>query len=176
MLLSIQVYIRFARLIPVIFTIFTISNVECVELLLDRGAQPTVEMLHAAFDEARLACLLSRGCVPDDIPVFLHHCIRSKGFVRPDLDSKRFAPLTRQSQGPSQAAPHDDPINSAKQKAMSHAPHARKRKEYVGPILWLPRIQKKIGQRLTWFFSAIILISKIGSSVQGTLTVPMPTA
>ena len=144
MLLSIQVIIRFASPIPVILIIFTISNVECVELLLKRGAQPKVEMLHAAFDEARLACLLSNGCEPDNIPVFLHHCIRSKGFVRPDLDSKRFAPLTRQSQGPSQAAPHDDPINIAKQKAMSHAPHARKRKEYVGPILWLQPIQNKL--------------------------------
>ena len=174
MLLSIQVIIRFASPIPVILIIFTISNVECVELLLNRGAQPKVEMLHAAFDEARLACLLSNGCEPDNIPVFLHHCIRSKGFVRPDLDSKRFAPLTRT--GSSQAAPHDDPINSAKQRAMSHAPHARKRKEYVD-------LTKKIATHSSFCsstsdisFSAILLISKIGSSVQGTLTVPMPTA
>jgi hypothetical protein len=176
MLLSIQVSIYFASPFPVILIIFTISNVDCVELLLKRGALPKVEMLLAAFDEARLACLLSHGCEPDNIPVFLHHCIRTKGFVRPDLDRKRIAPLTRQSHGPSPAAPQDDPINCAKQKALSHAPHARKRKEYVD-------LTKKIATHSSFCsstsdisFSAILLISKIGSSVQGTLTVQMPTA
>ena len=100
------------------------SNVECVELLLARGAKPTNDMLLAAFDEARLACLLSHGCQPLDIPTFLHACIRSKGFVHPDLDSKRFPPVIRQQQR--HDVPKDDPINNAKKAAVAHVERASK--------------------------------------------------
>jgi len=86
-------------------------------------------MLLAAFDEVRLACLLSHGCQPVDIPAFLHSCIRSKGFVDPDCDGKRFPPVARQLHR--HDAPHDDPMTNAKKAAIAHVAPARSSKEYV---------------------------------------------
>jgi len=85
-------------------------------------------MLGVAYDEARLACLLSHGCQPLDIPAFLHRCIRNKGFVHPDIDNKRFHPVTRQPH--SSSAPQNDPITNAKQAAISHVSSARRSKQY----------------------------------------------
>jgi hypothetical protein len=130
LLLPIQVNFSFSFAPKAIFShSFQTSNVECVELLLERGAQPNSDMLLVAYDEARLACLLSHGCEPEDIPTFLHHCIRSKGFVHPDLDNKRFLPVTRQPQ--SSATPDSNPVTNAKQAAMAQVSSTRKPKQYV---------------------------------------------
>ena len=95
---------------------------------MERGAQPEDVMLHAAFDEARLACLLQK-LEPKDISAFLHSCIRSKGFVHPDLDSKRFLPVTRQLQNAT--PPQLDPITVAKQAAIANVASSRRSKQYV---------------------------------------------
>jgi hypothetical protein len=84
-------------------------------------------MLHAAFDEARLACLLQK-LEPQDVSAFLHSCIRSKGFVHPDLDSKRFLPVARQLKSP--IAPQSDPISVAKQAAIIQVASFRRPKHH----------------------------------------------
>jgi hypothetical protein len=104
------------------------SNVECVELLLERGAQPNDDMLHAAFDEARLGCLLKK-IEPKEITTFLHSCIRSKGFVDPVLDKHRILPASRQLQSPSST--HSDPITVAKQANAIQSPSVRRSQQYV---------------------------------------------
>ncbi len=99
---------------------------------MERGAQPNYDMLHAAFDEARLGCLLKK-IEPMDITTFLHCCIRSKGFVDPVLDRHRFLPVSRQQHSPS--APQSDPITIAKQATTTQVPSVR-RKQYALQLLF----------------------------------------